>query len=81
MSDANDEGVDGANNGASYILVEEWIGMAIERCNIKGVVLGIGRINCASLVEPLQDGLFEEGCMGVSILDIFEGDTHDLMTH
>jgi hypothetical protein len=81
MPDANDETTDAANNGAPYIPVEEWIGMAIEGCSADGAVLAIGRINCASPDKPFKDGLLGEGCVGVTVLDIFEGDAHGLMTH
>lgn len=55
--------------------------MAVEQCNIEGTVLIVDQINYTALKKPFQDSVLRERNVGITILDIFEEEIHDTMSH
>ena len=68
-------------DGVEYVHPQSWIGLEVHRLDLVGVVLASGRVFCFDPEEYFQDGRLGEGYIGVTVLDVFIGDTDAIMSN
>jgi hypothetical protein len=68
-------------DGVEYVRPQSWIGLEVHRLNLVGVVLASGRVFCSDPEEYFRDGRLGEGYIGVTVLDVFVGDTDAIMSN
>ena len=66
---------------ANYVRQESWIGLEVHRLDTAGVLLASGRVFCSDLEEYFRNGRLGEGYIGVTILDVFVGDSDAIMSN
>jgi hypothetical protein len=64
-----------------YIRQGAWFGLDVHRKDVGGLLLSLGRIICWMPDDHFQDGTLGEGFVGVTVLDIFVGNTEARMSH
>lgn len=60
---------------------EHWTGLEVHRKDANGVLVSSGRINCWKPDDYFQNSTLGEGHVGVTVLDIFVGNSDAIMTH
>ena len=66
---------------ADYVRQESWIGLEVHRLDVAGVLLAFGRGFCSDLEEYFRNGRLGEGYIGVTILNVFVGDSDAIMSN
>ena len=66
---------------ADYFCQESWIGLEVHQLDAADVLLASGRVFCFDLEEYFRDGRLGEGYIGVTILDVFVGDSDAIMSN
>ena len=66
---------------ADYVCQESWIGLEVHRLDVAGVLLASGRVFCSNPEEYFWNGRLGEGYIGVTILDVFVGDSDAIMSN
>ena len=66
---------------ADYVHQESWIGLEVHRLDATGVLLASGRVFCSDLEEYFRNRRLGEGYIGVTILDVFVGDSDAIMSN
>ena len=66
---------------ADYVRQESWIGLEAHRLDAAGVLLASSRVFCSNLEEYFRHGRLGEGYIGVTILDVFVGDSDAIMNN
>ena len=66
---------------SNYVCPESWIGLEVHRLDIAGVLLASGIVFCSDPKEYFRHGRLEEGYIGVTILDVFVGDSDAIMSN
>ena len=66
---------------ADYVRQESWIGLEVHRLDAMGVLLASGRVFCSNPEEYFRDGRLGEGYIGVTIIDVFVGDSDAIMSN
>ena len=66
---------------ADYVCQESWIGLEVHRLDAAGVLLASSRVFCSDPEEYFWHGRLGEGYIGVTILDVFVGDSDAIMSN
>ena len=66
---------------ADYVRQESWIGLEVHRLDAAGVLLASGRVFSSDPEEYFQNGRLGKGYIGVTILDVFVGDSDAIMSN
>ena len=66
---------------ADYVRQQSWIGLEVHRLDAAGVLLASGRVFCSDPEEYFPNGRLGEGYIGVTILDVFVGDSDAIMSN
>ena len=66
---------------AHYVCQESWIGLEVHRLDAAGVLLASGKVFCSDPEEYFRNGQLGEGYIGVTILDVFVGDSDAIMSN
>ena len=66
---------------ADYVRQESSIGLEVHRLDAMGVLLASGRVLCSDPEEYFRNGRLGEGYIGVTILDVFVGDSDGIMSN
>ena len=66
---------------ADYVRQESWIGLEVHWLDAAGVLLASCRVFCSDPEEYFRDGQLGEGYIGVTILDVFVGDSDVIMNN
>ena len=67
---------------ANYVHQESWIGLEVHRLDFAGVLLALGRVFCSDPSEEyFWHGRLDKGYIGVTILDVFVGDSDAIMSN
>ena len=66
---------------ADYVCQESWIGLEVHRLDAAGVLLASGRVFCSDVEEYFWHGRLGEGYTGMTILDVFVGDSDAIMSN
>ena len=66
---------------ADYVRQESWIGLEVHRLDTVGVLLALDRVFCSDPKESFRHERLDEGCIGVTILDVFVGDSDAIMSN
>ena len=80
-ADALELSEDPPMDDANYVRQESWIGLEVHQLDAAGVLLASGRVFCSNPEEYFQDGRLDEGYIGVTILDVFVGDSDAIMSN
>ena len=80
-ADALELSEDPPMDDADYVRQESWIGLEVHRLDAVGVLLASGRVFCSDLEEYFRDGRLGQGYIGVTILDVFVGDSDAIMSN
>ena len=64
-----------------YVRLESWIGLEVHWLDTAGVLLASGRVFCSDPEEYFQHGRLGEGYIGVTILNVFVGDSDAIMSN
>ena len=64
-----------------YACLELWIGLEIHRLDPLGVLVALHKVFCFDLEEYFQRRRLNEEYIGVTILDVFVGDTNAIMSN
>ena len=64
-----------------YICPESWIGLEVHQLDPSGVLLASGRVFCFGPKEYVWQGRLSEGYIGVTILDVFVGNSNAIMSN
>jgi hypothetical protein len=57
------------------------VGLEVHRSNVQGVLVSSGRFMCSMPVDHFRYGRLGEDHVGVTVLDVFIGDTKTIMSH
>ena len=68
-------------DNADYVRQESWIGLEVHRLDATGVLLASNRVFCSDPEEYFWNGRLGEGYIGVTILDVFVGDSDAIMSN
>ena len=66
---------------ADYVCQESWIELEVHQLDAAGVLLASGRVFCSDPEEYFRNGRLGEGYIGVTILDVFVGDSDAIMSN
>ena len=66
---------------ADYVRQESWIGLEVQQLDVVGVLLASSRVFCSDPKEYFWHGRLGEGYIGVTILDVFVGDSDAIMSN
>ena len=66
---------------ADYVRQESWIGLEVHRLDVADVLLASSRVFCSDPEEYFRNGRLGEGYIGVTILDVFVGDSDAIMSN
>ena len=80
-ADALELSEDPPMDDADYVCQESWIGLEVHQLDAAGVLLASGRVFCSDPKEYFRDGRLGEGYIGVTILDVFFGDSDAIMSN
>ena len=64
-----------------YVRPESWIGLEVHRLDAAGVLLALSRVFYSDLEEYFRHRRLGEGYIGVTILDVFVGDSDAIMSN
>ena len=64
-----------------YVRQESWIGLEVHRLDGAGVLLASGRVFCSDPEKYFRHERLGEGYIGVTILDVFVGDSDAIMSN
>ena len=64
-----------------FVSQENWLDLLVFQSATNGDLVAMGQINCLLPSEPFQNGVFEDGFVGITILEVFIGDIRVKMTH
>ena len=65
---------------ADYVCQESWIGLEVHRLDTAGMLLASAKVFCSDPEEYFWHGRLGEGYIGVTILDVFVGDSDAIMS-
>ena len=66
---------------ADYVRQESWIGLEVHQLDAASVLLASCRVLCSDREEYFRNGRLGEGYIGVTILDVFVGDSDAIMSN
>ena len=66
---------------ANYVRQESWIGLEVHLLDAAGVLLASGRVFCSDPKEYFWNRRLGEGYIGVTILDVFVGESDAIMSN
>ena len=67
-------------NDVDYVRPQSWIGLEVHWLDPSGVLLASGKVFCCDL-EYFWQGRLDKGYIGVTILDVFVGDSDAIMNN
>ena len=72
---------DVANADCPFLARSQWVGHEILKKAENGRVVASGRVNCCFPTDHFQDSTLGDGFVGVTVLQVMDGDVMTIMTH